>query len=400
VKTAGLVARPAVLLAIGVGSVVWLADRIGQLGAPAGALASTHKVTASFTDATGLTSGDDVRLAGVRVGKVSSVTVEKGKAVVALAIDDRYRIPAGSDLELHWRNLLGQRFVLAVPPASARPGGPSLADGARLGPDRTRAAADLSQLVNSTEPLLGKLDTPTLNRVATTFAAALQGREQAMNQAIGDSAALVSTLSTRADAIGSSIQDLAVLLEGIAAHDDDVGRLLDSLAGTTEALAARSGDLGRAVSGTHDLARVLDRVVAANGATLEEVLGQSRLILDGTVANRAALAEGLRTLPWATAAITRATTGGGGDWWTVYARGVGIVNGWVSEPVIGPDPNDAGPDDTAAPDALLGTPEVPLPAVPETDTGPLVVNPSPGASPTHSSGLSTLLAPLLGGGQQ
>jgi phospholipid/cholesterol/gamma-HCH transport system substrate-binding protein len=400
VKAAGLIARLAVLVVIGVGSVAWLADRIGQLGAPAGALASTYKVTASFTDATGLTAGDDVRLAGVRVGRVSSVTVEKGKAVVALAIDDRYRIPAGSDLELHWRNLLGQRFVLAVPPASARSGGPALADGARLGPSRTRAAADLSQLINSTEPLLGKLDTPTLNRVATTFAAALQGREQAMNQAIGDSAALVSTLSTRADAIGSSIHDLAVLLEGIATHDDDVGRLLDSLAGTTETLAGRSDDLGRAVSGTHDLARVLDRVIAANGATLEEVLSQSRLILDRTVANRAVLAEGLRTLPWATAAITRATTGGGGDWWTVYARGVGVVNGWVSEPVIGPDPNDVGPDDPTGPDALLGTPEAPLPAVPETDTGPLVVNPSPGANPTSSSsGLSTLLAPLLGGGR-
>lgn len=396
-KSIGLVARLLVLAVIGVGSTAWLADRIGQLGAPAGAVASTYKITAAFTDATGLTAGDDVRLAGVRIGRVSSVTVEKGKAVARLAIDDRFRIPDGSHLELHWRNLLGQRFVLAVPPAGAQAGGPALPENTRLGSARTRAAADLSQLINNTEPLLGKLDTPTLNRVAGTLATALEGREQTLNQAIGDSTALVSTLSTRADVIGRSIHDLAVLLDGIAAHDDDVARLLDSLAGTTEVLSSRAGDLGRAVSGTHDLARVLDRVVAANGATLEEILSQSRAILDRTVANRDVLAEGLRTLPWATAAITRATTGGGGDWWTVYARGVGIVNGWVSEPVVGPDPNDAGPDDAAAPDALLGTPQAPLPAAPETDAGPVVINPSPGTDPTGSSpGFDRLLDPLLG----
>ena len=104
----------------------WLGNQIGQLRGPAGAFHKTYKVNAAFTDATGLVKGDDVRLAGVRVGKVAALKVDKGQAIVSMAVDHAYKLPADSRFELHWKNLLGQRYVQAVPPDGATLAGPVL----------------------------------------------------------------------------------------------------------------------------------------------------------------------------------------------------------------------------------------------------------------------------------
>src|SRR5205814_5487924 len=110
----------------------------------------------------------------------------------------------------------------------------------------TGAAADLSYLLNNSEPLLAKLDTDSMNRVMATLAAAMQGREATLGQAIDQSAKLVSTLSGRANTIGSSITQMADLLDTIAGHDDQVRQLLGSMGPVSPATAGKSAGLGRA----------------------------------------------------------------------------------------------------------------------------------------------------------
>src|SRR5207248_6436509 len=171
--------------------------------------------------------------AGVRVGKVAAMEVQRGQAVVSMKVDNAYKLPADTHFELHWKNLLGQRYVEAMPPDGATLAGPVLKNGTWLGADRTQNAADLSELLNNTEPLLARLDTSRLNDLMTTVAAAMHGREDELNAAIGNSAQLVDTLSARADVISQSISQYATLIEGIAGHDAQVRQLLDSLAGTS-----------------------------------------------------------------------------------------------------------------------------------------------------------------------
>ena len=285
----------------------WLASNIGQVTGPAGAFHKTYSLTANFSDATGLVGGDEVRLAGVRIGKVTGVKVDKGQAVVGLKVDKAYKLPASSRFELHWKNLLGQRYVQVVPPPDATPTGPAFAGGAKIATDRTQAAADLSELLNQTQPLLARLDTDRLNRVMATMAAAMQGREGELNQAIGDSAQLVDTLSARADVIGKSISEFATLLDGIASHDTEVKQLLDSLSQTSQVLANKAQDLGDAAGKTGEFSSSLARVLAANQGDFDTVFGQTKTILDRIVANKDVLDKTLRTLPWTTSGMIRMT---------------------------------------------------------------------------------------------
>lgn len=387
--------RLTALTAAGLLCLAVLAIEIGQLDGAAGALADTYEVQANFDDATGLLNGDEVRLAGVRIGKVGSVDVDRGEAVVAMDIDERHRIPRGSRFELAWKNLLGQRFVRVQPPPDAVAGGPAMAAGTALGTAETTSAADLSQLLNNTEPLLAQLDVPRLNRVTATLASAMAGREATLAQGISDAQSLLSELTTRREAIDRSLVNLETLITGIAERDEEVERFLTAFATTAETLGANAGDLGLAVDQLDTLVAVADDVLNASADELDTVIDQSITILDTVVANADALEEGIRTLPWATAAITRVT--GHGNWFQVYARGVGITNVFLNEPVIGPDHNDTGVDDQTAPEPLLGEPRVPTPPIAETDLGPVTVNPSPETRASGQSTQSTGLERLLGG---
>lgn len=402
-----LLLRLGALSVVGLGSLALLFAQIGQLHGNAGAFADTYELTARFSDATGLSPNDEVRLAGVRIGKVEGVEVDRGEAVVSIAVDDRFAIPEGSLFRLRWRNLLGQRFMEVVPPTGASEGGPAIPAGTEIDSDSTAAAADLSMLLNNTEPLLSRLDTQSLNRVMTTLAQALSGREAVVGTAIDDAAALVASLDSRAGAIDRSLDNVERLVTGVTEHDAEIERFLDAFSTTATVLAQQSEGLGLTVSQTSSLTAILDQVLEATEADFDRILDGAVVVLDQLVADQDALREGIRTLPWATAAISRVTEEG--RWFQVYARGVGIVNTFVHEPVLGPDYNATGVDDPVAPDPLFGTPYVPLPPIPTTDLGPLTVNPptvqdggtgvaGSGSSGSGAGGLATLLGVLLGGG--
>src|SRR5436190_14061637 len=71
----------------------------------------TYQLTATFDDATGLLKDDNVKVAGVVVGKVKSVQIDQGKARVGFTVKDSVKVPTDSAAAIRWRNLIGQRYV-------------------------------------------------------------------------------------------------------------------------------------------------------------------------------------------------------------------------------------------------------------------------------------------------
>src|SRR5690606_6649243 len=190
--------------------------------------------------------------------------------------------------------------------SSDLPGGPAIEEGAELTTARTRSAADLSMLLNNTEPLVAQLDVPRLNQVMATLAASFAGREAALGAGIDDARTLLTELNTRRDAIDRSLANLDTLIGGIAERDAEIERFLTSFATTAETLAANAGQLGLTVEQLDVLVDVADQVLSATSGDIDAVIDQSVQVLDALAANADSLEEGVRTLPWATAAITRA----------------------------------------------------------------------------------------------
>jgi len=73
---------------------------------------STNSYKAIFSDASGVTVGDDVRIAGVRVGSVSGIkVVDHDKAQLTFSVQKSRPLPTSVEATLRYRNLVGQRYL-------------------------------------------------------------------------------------------------------------------------------------------------------------------------------------------------------------------------------------------------------------------------------------------------
>src|SRR5437899_12620353 len=100
----GKIVRLGIFVAITLSLIVWIGAQIAKVS-----LEDRYKVTATFDDVTGLFAGDDVKLAGVNVGKVSTIKLVEGKAVVSFDVNSTVHLPTDSTVAARWLNLIGQR---------------------------------------------------------------------------------------------------------------------------------------------------------------------------------------------------------------------------------------------------------------------------------------------------
>lgn len=73
-----------------------------------------YTITASFTNASGLKIRSAVTIAGVPIGRVSSIVVdpESFEAVVTMTIEEHFNeIPVDSDAGIYTAGLLGEKYV-------------------------------------------------------------------------------------------------------------------------------------------------------------------------------------------------------------------------------------------------------------------------------------------------
>ncbi|MDT8387967.1 MAG: outer membrane lipid asymmetry maintenance protein MlaD [Thiogranum sp.] len=102
----------------GLAGLFFLATRMGEVGAfeP-----ETWSVEARFTSVSGLKEGSLVELAGVRVGKVRSITLDPDtyEAVVHMNLDRRVALQEDSVASIRTAGIIGDRYVKLSPGGSA-----------------------------------------------------------------------------------------------------------------------------------------------------------------------------------------------------------------------------------------------------------------------------------------
>src|SRR5437588_11925944 len=117
----------------------------------------TYKLTATFDDATGLLKDDNVKVAGVVVGKVTAVKIDQGKAKVGFSVRDSIKVPVDSSAAIGWRNLIGQRYVYLYPGTAST----VFRDGDRVA--KTRSVVDVGELFNRLGPIVQAVDPKQVN---------------------------------------------------------------------------------------------------------------------------------------------------------------------------------------------------------------------------------------------
>jgi len=98
-----------IFVLVGIMSITWLAVKLGGIG---GVGTKGYEVVAIFDDAGGVRSGSDVLLAGVIIGKVTSVTLKDNEeALMILNINPEVNIASDSSVSIRTKGLIGEKFV-------------------------------------------------------------------------------------------------------------------------------------------------------------------------------------------------------------------------------------------------------------------------------------------------
>jgi phospholipid/cholesterol/gamma-HCH transport system substrate-binding protein len=185
---------------------------------------ATKTYTADFTDVSGLQEGDNVRIAGVRVGRVETMTLVGTHAEVELSVLADQPVFENTRAVIRYQNLVGQRFVSLVPGAGpARP----LPDGGRIPIERTEPSFDLSALLNGFQPLFTVLQPADVNKLSENIVAVLQGADPEIEPLLDQTTQLTNSIADRDQVIGSVITNLNTVLDQLAGKGPELDSLID-----------------------------------------------------------------------------------------------------------------------------------------------------------------------------
>lgn len=286
----------------------------------------THTYRAVFSDVTSLVVGDDVRIAGVRVGSVADVEVHSNtSAIVTLEVNSDIALTQGTHAALRYRNMIGQRYISL----SEGEGSPQkLEEGETIGLDRTAPALDLTDLFGGFQPLFEALSPEDTNQLAYELIQVFQGESGTVESLLSHTASLTGTLAQRDELIGSVIDNLTVVLTSFNERDDELSttistlqRLITGLKDDRGVLTDSLDDIAVLTGETSDLLQDSGPAITADIRQLRRLTSQI-----GTKKARADLDRTLGILPIKIDRLGR--TGQYGAFFNFYVCELG-VNGKV-----------------------------------------------------------------------
>ena len=185
---------------------------------------SSTSYRAEFVDATGVVKGDDVRIAGVKVGVVKEIEiVDRTRALVSFSVQDETRLSKATHAAIRYRNLVGQRY-LSLTQEIGDSG--TLPEGGTIPVGQTSPALDLTVLFNGFKPLFQALSPSDLNKLSFEIVQVFQGEGGTLEGLLAHTASVTSTLAARDEVIGSLIDNLDQVLDHIGDRDDQLVRLI------------------------------------------------------------------------------------------------------------------------------------------------------------------------------
>lgn len=293
----------------------------------------THKVIGLFSTAVGLYPGDEVRVVGVPVGKIDSIEPRAGDVKITMSVNDDVKLPADAHAIMVSPNLVSARFIQFTPAFDAGApggGGPTLADGATLGLDRTGVPVEwdevkeqLTQLSTQLGPKAGGLQGPLtslVNQAAETF----DGNGDSFRNALRELSQTAGRLGdSRTDLFGT-IKNLQVLVDALSQSNEQIVQFSDHVASVSQVLADSSAGL--------------DNTLGTLNQALSDVKGflnQNNDTLIGTVNKLTAFTKIISDQSDDLEQVLHVTPNGLANFYNIYNPAQGTVGGVLSLPNFG-----------------------------------------------------------------
>ena len=290
-----------------------------------------NEFKAIFTNATMLSEGDDVRVAGVNVGEVKDVDHHKrSMAVVTFKVDAGVKMTTASRAEIRFMNLVGDRYM-ALEQGTAADEAEPLADGDTIPVERTKPALDLTVLFDGFKPLFAALTPDQVNELSMNLVQVLQGEGGTVRSLLDHTASLTSTLADRDQLIGDVVTNLSETLKTVDSRRTQLSTLIIELNDWMRDLARDRETIGSSLDNISQLTVTVADLLQRGRPLLKEDIAALRSLskLLNRKENRANLSELLDRMPETMQDQTR--TGTYGSWYSYYVCG---VSGRIKLPLV------------------------------------------------------------------
>ncbi len=228
-------------------------------------------VVGYFDNSTALFPGDDVRILGVRVGKVEKIEPEPERVKISFWFDRKYQVPADVKAVILSPQLVTGRAIQLTP---AYTSGPTLGDGAVIPQSRTAVPVEWDDIRDQLHKLtdLLKPTTPggvsTFGELVNTAAANLRGQGSTIRDTIIKLSQTVSALSDHKEDLFATFKNLSTLVTALRDSTDLLEQLNTNLAAVSGVLADDPKKIGQTMTDLHAVLGDLQRFSADNREAL------------------------------------------------------------------------------------------------------------------------------------
>ncbi|HXS64434.1 MAG TPA: MCE family protein [Streptosporangiaceae bacterium] len=201
---------------------------------------------AVFSDVTGLVVGNDVDIAGVRVGTVNSISVyHHDLALVDFSLQQGRALPVSVTATIKYLNLVGQRYIELG--QGTGPVDRTLTPGGTIPLSQTTPALNLTELFNGFQPLFRALSPGDVNKLSSEIIEVFQGESPDITELVATVGSLTTSLATKDRVIDDVIGNLNSVLHTITSRGAEFGNLITNLQELVSGLAADREPIGTAI---------------------------------------------------------------------------------------------------------------------------------------------------------
>jgi len=231
----------------------------------------TYTVIGYFTSATGLYPGDDVRVVGVPIGSIESISPQADAVKITMRVQRSVKLPADARAVVIAPNIVAARFIQLTP---AYKKGPAMTDGGRIGLDRTavpvewdEVKSELTQLSQQLGPQGGQVQGPLgtfIDQAADTF----DGNGDSFRRALRELSQTAGRLGdSRTDLFGT-VKNLQILIDALSRSNEQIVQFSGHLASVSQVLADSSVGLDNTLGTLNQALSDIRGLLNENNATL------------------------------------------------------------------------------------------------------------------------------------
>ncbi|MEZ0577942.1 MCE family protein [Nocardioides sp. MH1] len=275
---------------------------------------------AEFDEAGGLKVNDEVRLAGVRVGKVESIELDDGHVKVGFQIKTDAKLGDETKAAIKVKTILGSMF-LSIEPS----GGGELKEGDTIPPERTMSPFNVVDAFSGLAKTSADINTDQLAKSLSTLADLTRNTPEEFRAALKGVSALSEVVASRDEQINSLLKSLERVSTVLDARDSDIVHLMDDADVLFRALVQRRDAIHNLLVATSDLSEELTGLVRDSRADLKPALSHLESVLAVITKNQDNLDQSLKML--APFYVEFANVFANGPWWDTYISNLPPIPG-------------------------------------------------------------------------